>query len=231
MKICLLSDIHGNYEALKECIREAKELGVKRFISLGDYVGYYYEPHKCIDLLLKINATCIRGNHENIFLDTKKDKKKLDFYVSKYGNGIKIALLKLKNKHIKFLKKLPKIKKINLDGKKAILCHGSPWSTDEYIYPNKFSIYKERLKKFDYDFIFLGHTHYQMEKKISKKIIINPGSVGQPRDGGNLAKWAILDTSNNKCFLKKTKFNREKVIKQVIVNDKSKKSLIKYFLK
>ena len=89
MKICILSDIHGNYEALKECVNEAKKLNIRKFFCLGDYVGYYYEPHKCIDLLNKIKAICIKGNHENIFLKILNDNKKIEYYKEKYGNGIK----------------------------------------------------------------------------------------------------------------------------------------------
>ena len=66
---------------------------------MGDYVGYYYEPDKCIDLLNKVKAICIKGNHENIFLKILKDKKKIEYYKEKYGNGIKIAFKKLKKKH------------------------------------------------------------------------------------------------------------------------------------
>ena len=79
MKICILSDIHGNYEALKKCILEAKKDGVKTILCLGDYVGYYYEPEKCIDLLIKEKAICIKGNHEDIFLELLKNKKKTTF--------------------------------------------------------------------------------------------------------------------------------------------------------
>tara|TARA_B100000959_G_C14425449_1_gene396285 strand:+ start:137 stop:403 length:267 start_codon:yes stop_codon:yes gene_type:complete len=80
MKICILSDIHGNYEALKKCVNEAKKLNINRFFCLGDYVGYYYEPDKCIDLLKKINAVCIKGNHEDMLLNILKDNQKVNYY-------------------------------------------------------------------------------------------------------------------------------------------------------
>ena len=70
-----------------------------------------------------------------------------------------------------------------------------------------------------------------MKKKIINKIIINPGSVGQPRDGEKYAKWCILDTQNSKFEFKKTKFNYNKIIKQINFYDNSKKKLIKYFQK
>ena len=106
MKICILSDIHGNYDALKKCIEEAKKNDVEIILCLGDYVGYYYEPEKCIDLLIKEKAVCIKGNHENILLDLLKNKKKLALFISKYGSGINLALKKLKKKHVNFIKKL-----------------------------------------------------------------------------------------------------------------------------
>ena len=84
MKVCVVADIHGNYDALKECIREAKKQNIKKFLCLGDYVGYYYEPDKCIDLLIDINAICIRGNHEDILLDILKNKQKLQYYKYTY---------------------------------------------------------------------------------------------------------------------------------------------------
>ena len=117
MKICILSDIHGNYEALKKCVNEAKKLNINRFFCLGDYVGYYYEPDKCIDLLKKINAVCIKGNHEDMLLNVLKDNKKINYYKLKYGNGIKIAYKKLKQGHINFIRKLPKTKKNNFKRK------------------------------------------------------------------------------------------------------------------
>ncbi len=231
MKICILSDIHGNYEALKKCVNEAKKLNINRFFCLGDYVGYYYEPDKCIDLLKKINAVCIKGNHEDMLLNILKDNQKINYYKLKYGNGIKIAYKKLKQRHINFIRKLPKTKKIILKGKKFLLCHGSPWNTNEYIYPNKFKLFKNKLNTYKYDYIFLGHTHIQMKKKINNKIILNPGSVGQPRDGGLSAKWLVLDFDKKKYDFKKTSFDYKKIIKQVYFYDKTKKNLIKYFQK
>ena len=79
-------------------------------------------------------------------MDLIKNKEKLKHYISKYGNGIRIALKKLKRKHINFIKKLPNTKKITINKKKILLCHGSPWKNNEYIYPNKFIKFKKNLK-------------------------------------------------------------------------------------
>lgn len=231
MKICVLSDIHGNYDALKKCVKQAKKFKITKFFCLGDYVGYYYEPDKCIDLLIKIKAICIRGNHENIFLDILKNNNKLSLYKSKYGNGILSAYKKLKKRHIDFIKKLPKTKKIKIKEKKILLCHGSPWDTNEYIYPNKFKNFKKKINKYKYNYIFLGHTHIQMLKKNKNQIILNPGSVGQPRDKSLSANWLIFDIIKKKYQFKKSKFNHNKIIKQVYKYDHGKTNLVKHFVK
>lgn len=231
MKICILSDIHGNYEALKKCIGEAKKDGIKTILCLGDYVGYYYEPEKCIDLLIKEKAICIKGNHEDIFLELLKNKKKLPLFIAKYGNGINLAIKKLNTKHINFIKKLKVNKEIVIDNLKFLLSHGSPWDPNLYIYPNKFKKYVDTFKKYKCDFILLGHTHIQMKKKMNKKIVLNPGSVGQPRDGDYLAKWAIIDTKTKKIIFKKTKFDSTSLVKKINNYDPNNKKLIKYFLR
>tara|TARA_B100000767_G_C19731109_1_gene521723 strand:+ start:951 stop:1643 length:693 start_codon:yes stop_codon:yes gene_type:complete len=230
MKICILSDIHGNYDALKKCLVEAKKNDAEIILCLGDYVGYYYEPEKCIDLLIKEKAICIKGNHENILLDLLKDKKKLPLFVSKYGNGINLALKKLKKKHLNFIKKLDDNKEIVIDNLRFLLSHGSPWDANRYIYPNKFKNYINKFNKYNYDFFLLGHTHIQMKKRIKNNIVLNPGSVGQPRDGDDLAKWAIIDTKTRKIFFKKTKFNSNSLIKKIKKYDPENKKLIKYYL-
>jgi putative phosphoesterase len=230
MKICILSDIHGNYDALKKCLVEAKKNDAEIILCLGDYVGYYYEPEKCIDLLIKEKAICIKGNHENILLDLLKDKKKLPLFVSKYGNGINLALKKLKKKHVNFIKKLDDNKEIVIDNLRFLLSHGSPWDANLYIYPNKFKNYINKFNKYNYDFFLLGHTHIQMKKRIKNNTVLNPGSVGQPRDGDDLAKWAIIDTKTRKIFFKKTKFNSNSLIKKIKKYDPKNKKLIKYYL-
>ena len=74
MSIAFISDIHGNYDALKEVFKQIKKLNIKKTYCLGDIVNYYYEPGKCIDLLIKNKVRCIRGNHEKIFLRSLKKK-------------------------------------------------------------------------------------------------------------------------------------------------------------
>ena len=76
MRLAFISDIHGNFDALKAAMLDIKKNKIEKIFCLGDIVNYYYEPHKCIDLLIKNNVKCIKGNHETIFFKTLESKKK-----------------------------------------------------------------------------------------------------------------------------------------------------------
>lgn len=231
MKIAFISDVHGNYDALKEVLRDIKKLKINKIYCLGDIVNYYYQPHKCIDLFIKKKIKSVRGNHENILFDTLKNKNKKTHYAKIYGHSVNINIEKIKHRHIIFLKKLKKKLTFKIKNFKIILAHGSPWSENTYIYPNFKNKIKNSLAKYKVDYIFLGHTHVPMNIKINKKTsIINPGSVGQPRNRCNNACWAIFDTSNFQIKFMETKYDKKKLIKNIIRYDGLNSKLKKYFL-
>jgi putative phosphoesterase len=231
MQIALISDIHGNYDALKAVLKEIGKLKIDKIYCLGDIVNYYYEPHKCIDFFIKKKIQSIKGNHENILFNTLKNKQKKNYYSRIYGNSININIKKLRHKHIFFLKKLKKKLIIKIKDLKIILAHGSPWSENTYIYPNFKNKIKNNLAKYKADYIFLGHTHIPMNIKINKKTsIINPGSVGQPRNKCNNACWAVFNTSNCQIKFIETKYNKKKLIQNIIKYDGFNSKLKKYFL-
>jgi putative phosphoesterase len=231
MKIAIISDIHGNYDALKAVLKDIKKLKIDKIYCLGDIVNYYYEPHKCINILIKNKIKSIKGNHENILFYTLKSKKKIDYYSKIYGQSININFKKLKYKHIIFLKKLKKKLIIKIKNLKIILAHGSPWNENTYIYSGIKNKIKNSLAKYNADYIFLGHTHIPMNIKMSKKTsIINPGSVGQPRNKCNNACWAVFDTDNYQINFMETKYDKKKLIQDIIKYEGVNSKLKKYFL-
>jgi len=231
MRIAIISDIHGNYDALKAVLKDIKKIKINKIYCLGDIVNYYYEPHKCIDIIKKKKIKSIRGNHENIFLKTLKNKKNQKYYSRLYGNSININLKKLRSKHIIFLKRLKKKLTIEIGNNKIIFAHGAPWSENTYIYPNFKNKIKNNLAKYKADYIFLGHTHLPMNVKINKKTsIINPGSVGQPRNKCNNACWAIFNSTNGQVNFMQTKYKKKKLLKNIIKFDGSNSRFAKFFL-
>jgi len=214
-KIGILSDIHGNYDALKAVINKAQKNKITSFIFCGDLIGYYYEPKKCIDLLSKFKVDYIKGNHEIMLADYLNNKIRKEDILPKYGNGLFKAVEQLSNKQINFLLSLDHCKTIKINNKLIKISHGSPWSPFDYIYPNSSD---EKIKKFSSckeDIFILGNTHHQMNIKKYSKVIFNPGSVGQSRDLKGRAAWATLDKKNFNVDFFYEKYNKNKLLKQI----------------
>ncbi|MEQ9581046.1 MAG: metallophosphoesterase family protein, partial [Arenibacter sp.] len=132
-----------------------------------------------------------------------------------YGSGHNEAINKLTKQQLAFLRSLSETKSVQFDEVSILMCHGSPWSNDFYIYPD---CENETILKCDskeHDFVLIGHSHYAFAIKNANSILINPGSVGQSRQIGGKASWAIINTVNG-CFqLLTTDYNVEKLLKEV----------------
>jgi putative phosphoesterase len=213
MRIGLLADIHGNAHALKAVLKSAREKNVNKLLCCGDYIGYYYEPDKIIPLLDSWDWEGVGGNHEAMLYDwlNNKNKKKIN---AKYGLGISIAAEKLEYETVVRYYEMPNTKKLDIDNYKILLCHGSPWDRDIYIYPDADKDVVNKMFEYDPDFDVLvyGHTHYPVIWGKNKKKIINPGSVGQPRDRKPGAAWALLDSDTNNVTFYREKYDVNPVI-------------------
>jgi len=217
MLIAILSDIHANTLALEAVLIEAEEKQVERYFILGDLVGYYFWPKEVLDQLGNKDCVYIRGNHEDIFDEYLTGDSELRGKIkAKYGEGYDYCIESLDDKAIASLRKLPPVAEVRIDNYSILLAHGSPLDTNEYIYPDA---PKEVLKRHDtieFDFLFLGHTHYPMNHEGTHTRIINPGSVGQSRVKGGIADWGILDTSNGEYTQMHTKYDKKKLKNQLI---------------
>ena len=111
MKIGLLSDIHANAHALEAVLKSAKKKNVEKLLCCGDYVGYYYEPDRVIDLLDEWDWDGISGNHETMLLDWLNEKNRNEIIV-KYGSGISTAAEQLSYKIASYLYEMPSLKKL-----------------------------------------------------------------------------------------------------------------------
>ncbi|GAB4429950.1 MAG: metallophosphoesterase family protein [Anaerolineae bacterium] len=208
MRYLLISDIHANLAAFEAVLDDAHGQYDKVW-CLGDMVGYGPDPNECVELLLTLDHLCIAGNHDWAVLG------KLD--IDDFNPDARFASLwtreQLKDDVRAYLDNLP----IALVEEHIYtLVHGSPrhpiW---EYIlYP---AVAQPNFKHFSTPYCFVGHTHSPVIFKESaeagalceaitpdfnngpiqlgeRRVIINPGSVGQPRDGDARAAYAILDT-------------------------------------
>lgn len=207
MRVAILGDIHGNSLALESVLSAAKRLDVECLLITGDIVGYYFEPAKVMELLASWQFYMVRGNHENMLSAVRKKPGLLPEIEKRYGSGLRVALSTMQISQLDMLCNLPHPLSIELDNVRILLCHGSPWDNDMYIYPDANESLLKRCAADESDIIVTGHTHYPMLKRLGKKQLVNPGSVGQPRNRRPGAQWALLDTAMNEITLYNESYN------------------------
>jgi putative phosphoesterase len=215
MKLLLIADIHGNYEALQTVL----EIPHDKAICLGDIVDYGPDPDKCIDLLRRKAILTIRGNHDNAVafkVDCQCGHKYKHLSVATREYTWKI----LDKSRMEYLQKLPILIKEKIDGKKFYLTHASPRSLFEYIMPETLDeeiliMIKESMEPLEADFLIIGHSHVPMIRKLGNLTLINPGSVGQPRDGDARVSCAIFDTEKGENELIRIEYDIDAVCRNI----------------
>lgn len=214
MKIALLGDIHGNDQALSAVLEAASRANVDRLLVTGDLVGYYFNPLQVLKLLSSWDHHVVGGNHEAMLSGARLDNFKLSDIERRYGSGLRIAIQQMSSDQLDGLCNLPHRLEIEIDGVKALLCHGAPWNVDEYIYPDVDAETLARCAAENYDLIVMGHTHYPMFKMVGNTILINPGSVGQPRDRKPGACWAFFDTESRAVEFRRENYDSSDLIQE-----------------
>ena len=212
MRVAILSDIHGNSFALNEVLK-ALPSDIKTLWILGDLVGYYYDIKSVMDSLATYNCVFIRGNHEEYLRLSAADSEFSLSYQTKYGSSLKLAATSLAADEIKTLVELPLT--VSIDDN-ILLAHGTPWSCEKYVYPDANSELLEKFTNYKESIFFLGHTHYPMDISYKNKRMINPGSVGQQRNGVLGAHWAILELENHQVEFKVTPYDITLLEKEIL---------------
>ncbi|MED3800261.1 metallophosphoesterase family protein [Lysinibacillus capsici] len=228
MKIAILSDIHGNSEALSAVLEKCWILGITKLYVLGDTVGYYNKVSEVLEQLSLFDVTYIKGNHEEMFEKASKDelyRKKLE---EKYGTAYSDTINNLNKHQIDKLFNSP-YETIEFLHNKTLRFIHSKYEDWKYFYPDTPDEELQKILK-EEDYLFLGHSHYEFIRKLDGKTIINVGSVGQCKTLGGAASWAIYDCKSNKVILMKTPYNREKFIEIINQSDLQKKQWLIEFL-
>jgi len=206
MKIAIISDIHGNIAAFRKVWEKVKNYPL--ILNAGDLTGYYPDINPIINQVNSEKVKSILGNHDRFLVSGKLPKDINPEIIKPFQNNLQSISLK----NMAYLKSLKPNEILEIDGLKIGLYHGSPFNEDEYIYPDS---PLERFKKLDFDVLIMGHTHWPMVKKIGKMMIINPGSVGQPRDYDSRLSFAILDTKSKTVEIKRLKYDVLETIQRI----------------
>jgi len=210
MRYLIISDIHSNLAALDAVLADAGSFD--KVWCLGDVVGYGPDPNECLERLRDLPHTCVAGNHDWAALG----KMNTEDFNPAAKKACQWTREQLSPSNLEYLEALPK----SLVEEDFTLVHGSPrHSIWEYIlYP---SIAEANFEHFDTKFCLVGHTHVPVIYRDNpenpaqacdtvipslnnplvlgeERLIINPGSVGQPRDGDPRASYAIFDSDRKR---------------------------------
>ncbi|WP_437205237.1 metallophosphoesterase family protein [Planctomicrobium sp. SH664] len=226
----IISDIHGNLEALEAVLADIRTAGVSEIYCLGDIIGYGPNPRECIDLVMKNCQVTILGNHDQAAL----------FDPEGFNQGAERAIFWTRQMlesgdpasneaRWEFLGELPRMRREN----QFLFVHGSARNPlNEYVFPE--DVYNQRKMERIFGLVdqycFQGHTHIpgvftedynfltppELGFKLElgkQKILVNVGSVGQPRDNDNRSSYVLLH--ENSVEFRRVPYDFEKTIAKI----------------
>jgi len=189
MQVLLMSDVHSNLPALRAVLADAGPRDTA--ICAGDVVGYGPNPAECVERVSLGGFTCCQGNHDRAVATVETD-----WFNDDAQEAIRANRRMLPPAHLRWLERLPTGLNLDLGGLRVAAYHGSPTEPlTSYVFREDAEagadglLYAARA-----DLLILGHTHVPYLIESRRGIIVNPGSVGQPRDGDPRASYALLDT-------------------------------------
>lgn len=219
MRYAVLSDIHANYEALTAVLKKAEELGAEAYVFCGDLVGYGPDPERCTQLVMKTkHFFSVMGNHDYALFH----KDALSWFSDYAKISLRYTLKNISNSSLEYIKQFHR----SFQGMHFAAVHGS--------FFNPFRDYLLTIDQFIYNLplwkgplCFIGHSHIPfvmsfdktpkikvfMGKDVTIKMLpgvrymINPGSIGQPRDSNNLASFGLVDTKENTFRLVRVEYD------------------------
>jgi diadenosine tetraphosphatase ApaH/serine/threonine PP2A family protein phosphatase len=208
MRIAIVSDVHANLAALQAVLRHAEgQRALDAVWSLGDFVGYGPQPNQVIALLRELPLVAVSGNHDLAAtgaMDTSDFNE--DAAAANRWNASQLTV-----GNAAFLRELPAT--VERDDERMVLCHGSlRWPAWEYVITEEAA--RAQFQRMQVPWSFVGHTHIPLVIEEAedgeiladaprdgeaialgdRRLILNPGGVGQPRDGDPRAAYAVLDT-------------------------------------
>lgn len=231
MRYLILSDIHSNDEAFAAVLARARRRGFDHVVLLGDLVGYGADPNVVLNRLSRIRKpkTLIRGNHDRMAcgVDRRGPFNPLAMEAALWTER------QLTDANREFLRTLP-LGPIAVSGSFEI-CHGSPRDEDAYIFSDRDAL--ANFHGFESAVCFFGHSHIpsvftlepggirvevvcgeraRLKLEPGLRYLINPGSVGQPRDHNPAASYAIYDASKRQVFFERVPYDIEKARRKIL---------------
>ncbi|MCX7726114.1 MAG: metallophosphatase family protein [Chitinispirillaceae bacterium] len=218
MRYGIISDIHGNLEALEAVLADMDKKKIDSIISLGDIVGYYPNPEECIKIVREKCSLSVAGNHDYAAVG-RIDTRKFTYYA--YA-AMEWTKQNISDESKEYLESLPLT--VTIDN--IFFTHSSPSNPEDwaYVFPDSEEAVFEAFNSLEHKINFIGHTHWpsimiQDGEKIilysdhtidivdSHYYLVNAGSVGQPRDFDSRSSYVILDTKEQKITIIRVEYD------------------------
>jgi putative phosphoesterase len=199
MKIAVISDIHGNMEALNAVVADIEKENCQKILILGDLAMAGPEPDETIDFIKTLinqkDVEIIQGNTDEMIV--KATGLPDDVYTppsSVMADALKYAQEVISDENKDFLSQLPPQKSLKIGETSILMVHGSPRKNNEDILPAKpIETIKPMIEGIEEDIIFCGHTHLPAGYQVDKQTIVNDGSVGRPFTEEPKACYVVMD--------------------------------------
>jgi putative phosphoesterase len=210
VRTALISDVHANVVALRAVMEDIDRSNVQTIVNAGDIVGYYPFPNETIDLLKERKVLSIRGNHDRSVLSANTNRMNMIA-----SAAVQWTVDNMKAEGLDYLDSLPDSRDFNIGTLRASVHHGSPSDEDEYTYENDVTDGLLGLCPGS-KLLVLGHTHVPFIVHLTRGHVVNPGSVGQPRDGDPRASYMVYDSTKDMFEAKRVEYDISAVEEAVL---------------
>jgi protein phosphatase len=211
MRILILSDLHANLEAIQAI--QATEPGWDELWVLGDLVNYGPDPAEAVEFVRRHATAVVRGNHDHALGYGAGPRCSAAFrQMARVMQGYTAAMLSEEQKG--WLRELPLTASREIGGESFFLCHAAP-SDPLYAYlPPDPDVWKQQLADIQAGTVLVGHTHLPLVLEANGRRLVNPGSVGQPKQGAPEACYALWE--DGRLTLKSSRYEVEATVRKVL---------------
>lgn len=209
MRLAVFSDIHSNIEALECVLKRIDKEKVDKAYCLGDIVGYGPNPNECVDLVKKSTDKVIMGNHDSAVIN----QTDILLFNSYARESTEWTRRMISDDNYEYLLSLP----LKISENNMLFVHSTPLIPEDWNYVLTQYGAEKQFNYFTEMICFIGHSHRpDVFRSIDDRIIINSGSVGQPRDGNPDSCFVIYDTDKNSYEFIREKYDIKSVYKKII---------------